>query len=153
MTLGQHLIQGAVISPALVPFWGVENSAIFFCSFILIDVDHYLLYLMKTGDSSIKAMFRFCRLFPKRYKGRMLSYCIFHSLEALFLLTLAGFYLSDIFFIILFGFLSHILLDMYNLYRYNAFFDRVYSIPEYLIRKRTGKYVTNLPNFRKIHDR
>jgi len=96
-------------------------AIILFSSF-LIDVDHYLFYVWKEKDISLKNAFKWfhfrlieIRLLPrhqrkKKAKQRKEIPCIFHGIEAIIILILLSFF-SKIFLYILIGFIFHQLLD------------------------------------------
>ncbi|MBF0275968.1 MAG: hypothetical protein HQK84_12125, partial [Nitrospinae bacterium] len=116
MTLKEHVIQGVVISPFLALGIGFDYACVFFLSFVFIDIDHYFLFIRKTSRFSVKEMFDFFDE-VQRYDNTFISYCIFHSLETVLVLTLAGYFYSEIFWVILSGFIAHMLFDMFALYK------------------------------------
>ncbi len=152
MTLQEHCIQGTVLSSLIYPFYGPEAAVLFFVSFVLIDVDHYLLYIWKTGRFDPAGMFRFCSGMDV-YHNRVISYCCFHSIEAVLLLGFASVYISSFFLVVLAAFSMHMLFDMWQLWQEKRFSARVYSIPEYLIRKKSGNYITNLPQEKTLWEK
>lgn len=132
MTLKQHGIQASVGSVILAPFLGVD-VIIFFLSVIFIDVDHYFEFAVVCKRFGIRDMFRFHNLvWQKRQTVYGLSF--FHTVEIFLLLFILGFW-SHYFWFILFGFFVHLSFDLYYLYTQNCFFNRAFSIVEYLIRR------------------
>ena len=136
MTLKQHTIQASIGSIILGPFLGIDTIA-FFLSIVLIDVDHYFDFVIVCKRFGIRDMFRFHNLvWQKRETVYGLS--IFHTAEVFLLLYILGF-LSHYFWLILLGFSVHLLFDLYYLYTQNCFFNRAFSIIEYLIKKNNRK--------------
>ena len=136
MTLKQHTIQASIGSVILAPFLGFD-VIIFFLSVILIDVDHYFEFIFVCRRFGIRDMFRY---FDWIWKDRQTVYglSIFHTVEIFLLLFILGFW-SHYFWLILFGFSVHLMFDLYYLYVHNCFFNRAFSIIEYLIRRNGSK--------------
>ena len=59
MTLTQHLAVTGVAAAALSPFLNGEEILLFSAGSVLIDVDHYLLYVQRTQRLDIRGMFRY----------------------------------------------------------------------------------------------
>ena len=59
MTLTQHAVLTGVAAVGLAPLLDGESLALFAAGSILIDVDHYLLYIQRTRRFDIGGMFRY----------------------------------------------------------------------------------------------
>ena len=101
---------------------------------ILIDVDHYFEFTFVCRRFGIRDMFRY---FDWIWKDRQTVYglSIFHTVEIFLLLFILGFW-SHYFWLILFGFSVHLMFDLYYLYVHNCFFNRAFSIIEYIIKSK-----------------
>src|SRR3989338_5232806 len=60
---------------------------------------------------------------------------VFHTAEIFLLLFILGFW-SYYFWLILFGFSVHLMFDLYYLYAHNCFFNRAFSIVEYIVKSK-----------------
>ncbi len=140
MRLPGHIVLGGVAAVALLPFWGIPQSLLFWASAVLIDCDHYLDYLWKTKgkDWSPRRMFRYYDAMMKSEPDRRnLGFSLMHTAEMFILVYLLALFVSYWFFMtILAGMLFHLLTDMVWLGSKNSFFIRAYSIAEYHVRKR-----------------
>jgi len=135
MKLTSHIIQGAILSPAIYYLTDFKTSIIFTTSFILIDIDHYIHYIYRCRSFSVKGMFDFHDEIWTKKKGNIFGLSIFHTIEFLILLFILGFWHSE-FWIIGAGFFTHLLFDIVYLFRHNVLFSRAFSYIEYFIRKR-----------------
>jgi len=100
------------------------NSVIFFLSSFLIDVDHYIYYVLKKKDLSLKRAYKWFLKLDKKYhsmpeekrKNYYYAFCIFHGLEPLIIISSLAFlfHLTFLFFISL-GFLFHLSLDFISI--------------------------------------
>ena len=136
MTLKQHAIQASAGSLILAPFLGVD-TIVFFLSMILIDVDHYFDFVVVCRRFGIRDMFKFHN-WVWQEKHEVYGINLFHTAEIFLLLFVLGFW-SYYFRIILFGFSIHLMFDFYYLYTHNCFFNRAFSIIEYLIKRNNRK--------------
>ena len=132
MPLKQHVVQASFFSLLFVPYLGVETLVVFL-SMILIDLDHYLDYVVVCRRFSLRNMFRFHNwLWEKRTSVYAIS--LFHTLEVFLSLFLLGF-LHHYFWLVLYGFLIHYLFDLYFLYKNGCLCVRAFSIVEYFLKK------------------
>ena len=136
MTLKQHTIQASIGSIILGPFLGID-TIVFFLSMILIDVDHYFEFVIVCRRFGIRDMFKY---YDWVWEEKQMVYglSLFHTAEIFLMLFVLGF-LSHYFWLILLGFSVHLLFDLYYLYTQNCFFNRAFSIIEYLIRRNGSK--------------
>jgi len=116
-----HIVIGAIaslISFSIFQLTLFQLAIIFFSSF-LIDFDHYLLYLFKTKDFSLKKARKY--FFKRRREWIALSIeerkkykrpiFIFHGMECWLLLAALATYIHSLFWFVLIGIAIHILLD------------------------------------------
>ena len=107
---------------------------------VLVDVDHYLLYVLKYKTINIKEAYKRFKENYKRGKREepTVFELIFHSVEFFILMIILSFFFS-IFFLIFIGLFFHLLTDgilkkwIYQLYKYNKI--RSYSIVNWYIEK------------------
>lgn len=141
MTLPEHLVVGGLVAGALAPSIGVEAAGTFWAASVLIDADHYWDYLYRNGfrDWSVRRMFRFhAALFPRLVRRPdFLGLNLFHTVEALSVMALAGFGLGVTAAVAaLLGMLLHLGCDLARLATHGSVFKRATSIVEYAIRRR-----------------
>ena len=140
MTLTQHLALTGVAAAALTPIMGPEEILLFAVGGVLIDVDHYLLYIQRRRNFSVAGMFRFFReLQPIQSSIPYVGLCIFHTIDFFILIgVLAIFY--PIFFPLLLGLLYHFCIDLFDLNRKCMLSIRPFFLIEHLIRRRSKGY-------------
>jgi len=136
MTLNQHVKITAIASIPLIPFWSATQLILFAVGSILIDVDHYFLYIAHKMQFDISGMFRFFHEIdtaepPIPYAG----ICIFHTVDFFFLLSLVSIIYPSLLFLLI-GAIFHFSLDLYDLRQKNSLHIRAYFIIEHFIRKR-----------------
>jgi len=116
-----HFIFGlifALIIFYLFPQINLTGFFIILMSSFLIDIDHYLLYIIIKRDFNLKKSHKwfvdkrnYALTLPKEKRRKLNPFpCIFHGFETTAILILLSF-VSVIFFYILLGFLFHELLD------------------------------------------
>ncbi len=128
-----HIIIGFLFSLAIYYFFQItliEAGIIFLASF-LIDVDHYFLYIFKTGDFSFKNSIKF--FYERRKKWLKLpvskrenykkAIFVFHGIEFWVLLIILANYVNLIWFALT-GIIIHMSLDYLDLIRNK---DRLYG--------------------------
>ena len=116
-----HFIINLIISLILLKFFPGFYVLIFFLSSVLIDVDHYLFYVIEEKDFSLKNAYKWYKLNRialklmsreerKKHKNWVL---IFHGLEPLIILFLIS--RTYYFFLFIFlGFLVHLVEDLFE---------------------------------------
>lgn len=140
MTLNQHLAITGVAAAVLFPFWSKLEIALFCAGGVLIDVDHYLCYVLRTHRLSITGMFRYFReLWKIEQSIPYYGLCLFHTVDFFLLVALLGFY-NPIFLPLLTGLLFHFAVDLFDLFRKKVPFIRAYFLVEHLIRRRQKGY-------------
>lgn len=140
MTLKAHIILGGITAGGLSPALGLQDSAVFWASSVLIDTDHYWDYLYRNRfrNWSVRKMFEFHRvLFLKIGRRDFLALNVFHTAECLVLVFLAAAWLgSSAPLAVFLGMVFHLGLDLARLTRCRAPFSRALSVVEYSVRRR-----------------
>jgi len=118
----------------------VVGFLIIFLSSFLIDIDHYLYYVFKKRDLSLKNAYSW--FIQKRKKYLVLSrkkrnevyfeIYFFHGIEPLLILFVLGFYVSEYFFYILIGFAFHLFLDIAHQRKFHDRLDRISLIYDFI---------------------
>ena len=99
-------------------------------STVLIDVDHYLIYVWITKDWSLKNAYLWHRNADRKFKKlsreerKELRYCffIFHGIEPLIIVFLFAYFLNQYFYFIFIGMSLHMVLDIiFGLYHSYGF--------------------------------
>ncbi len=110
-----HIILGAVCSVLLYFIFHltiIQSLVVFLASF-LIDVDHYIFYVNKKKDFSLKNAYKWFHEYSKS-KNQKPMIVFFHTIEFLIIISVLSFYLH-IFLFILIGMLFHSILDIIDL--------------------------------------
>ena len=116
-----HILLGFIFSAILFlifPSINIISAGVIFLSSFLIDVDHYIYYVFKKKDFSLKRAYkwfveknnRLSRLGPRKKRKYKFPILFFHNFELIIFLILFSL-LNIIFLYILIGFLFHLLLD------------------------------------------
>jgi hypothetical protein len=139
MKLKQHILYGGVASLCLVPKFGLLSS-VFWAASVLIDIDHYIDFVYRNQCTSlgIKKMFAYYDILADwKDKPNLLVLCVFHTIE-----TMTGIYLisvwmnSDVIKAVFYGMVFHLILDIICMLRDRCLFLRVFSLIEYIIRRK-----------------
>ena len=140
MTLTQHVALTGIASAALAPIAGGTEILLFAIGGVLIDTDHYLLYIYRRRNLSIRGMFRyFEELQPIQSTIPYVGLCIFHTIDFFILLAVLA-YFHPVFSYLLAGCLFHFAIDLYDLRRKKIIFIRPYFLLEHFIRRRAKGY-------------
>jgi len=133
-----HALFGVVFSLILYFIFniGLTNSLIVFLSSILIDVDHYLHYLISKRDSNLKNAFYWNKKLPLRHKPIM---HILHSVEFLVILAIFSFFFPILTFILL-GFIFHSILDLIDMAAHKEIGGREFFLSRYILSDKS-KYL------------
>ena len=126
MLLQYHFFVGLIVSLLLYPVYGFNVLIIFFSS-ILMDVDHYILYIFKFKSFDVVRAHNY---FFNEEKPFLL---FFHTVEFLLVLLLLSFYFKLAFFVLI-GVAAHFLLDIYEEMR-ESYIGRFPSIIWWYLRK------------------
>jgi hypothetical protein len=140
MTLTQHMALTGIAAVALAPMVGTEELALFAVGGVLIDIDHYLLYIQRRRSLSVTGMFRyFDELQPIQTKIPYVGLCVFHTIDFFVLLAfLANFYSPLIYLLV--GCLFHFVIDLFDLRRKKVIFIRPFFLIEHFLRRRSKGY-------------
>ncbi|MFH1607542.1 MAG: hypothetical protein ABIA78_00220 [archaeon] len=139
MFVKQHVILGGLFALALFLFFpeiGLINTSLIFLSSVLIDVDHYLYYVHKRKNWSLKKAHKWFVInveeklivIPKTQRSRFYGGFFFlHGIEFLIISFLLIF-LSKYFLFIFTGGTFHLLFDIVEETRYHNRIDKFSSI-------------------------
>ena len=140
MTLKQHLMITGLAVAALLPFREPAEILLFAAGSVLIDVDHYLLYIQRTRSFDIRGMFRyFDELQPIQKTIPYVGLCLFHTVDFFLLVGILTFF-HPVLLPLLAGFLFHFAVDLVDLYRKGVPFIRPFFLLEHAIRRRSEGY-------------
>lgn len=140
MTLQQHLLATGAVAAMMTPFAGVAEVVSFSVGSVLIDVDHYLFYLQRTGRYDVAGMFRYFKNVDRNLAAiPYLGVCIFHTVEFFLLIAILSFFFP-LFKYLFCGLVFHLLLDIISLVRLRCPFIRAYSLLEHLVRRKSAGY-------------
>lgn len=140
MTLTQHIALTGLAVAALAPVAGREELMLFAIGGVLIDVDHYLLYVQRRRDLSLSGMFRYFReLQPIQSTIPYVGLCLFHTVDFFILLGLLAVIHPPLNYLLA-GCLYHFALDLIYLRREKVIFIRPFFLVEHFIRRRASGY-------------
>jgi len=140
MTLTQHIAVTGVAAAALAPFVSGGEILLFAAGGVLIDVDHYLLYIQRTRRFDVRGMFRyFAELQPIQKTIPYVGLCLFHTFDFFLIVGILALF-HPLLIPLLAGFLFHFAVDLVDLQRKGVPFIRPYFIVEHLIRRRAAGY-------------
>lgn len=114
-----HIIINLIISLILLFFLPPLGVLIFFLSSFLIDIDHYLYYVLMKKRFSLKSAYnwfvitgnRMKQLSPKEIKKHKQCVLIFHGIEPIIILCLLTKFFPILIYIVL-GFIIHLIEDL-----------------------------------------
>lgn len=140
MRLSHHLALTGIAAAALAPLLEGRDILSFSVGSVLIDVDHYFLYVRRTKRFGIRGMFRYFHELEQivttiPYTGL----CLFHTAEFFLLLGVLAFHFPTVRPLFA-GCFFHFVLDLVALMRRGIPFIRPYSLLEHAIRRRAEKY-------------
>ena len=118
----------------------VVGFLIIFLSSFLIDIDHYLYYVFKKRDLSLRKAYKWhIRKREKWYKlsreqrnKTYLGFYIFHGLEISILLFLLGLFVHILFYFIFLGHFFHLFLDLVFEKKFKDRVDRISLVHDFL---------------------
>jgi hypothetical protein len=145
-----HTVQSVAASAVLYPVVG-ENAIPFGLAAVLIDLDHVIEYVRNTRSLDIRGVFPCCRIIEKNLDKNFLVFNLFHTLEFFALVALSATIFPVLWYVFA-GMIFHIMADMFHLIRIGWPFVRVYSIVEYIYRRRNGEYVTSVKELLRKDD-
>lgn len=108
----EHLIASLILAALAYPFFGIQSILIIVGGF-LIDADHYLFYIAKFRNLSIRKAYNYhkdIKPISKNQKQKLNPY-VFHTAEFMLLLLFLSFK-STLFLIFLGGVVLHVIMDI-----------------------------------------
>lgn len=147
MLVKYHIFYGFFFSMILFlifPFIGILGFLIIFSSSVLIDTDHYIYLALSEKIFNFKKSYQTFLIEHKKsitlskiQKQKLpIIPCIFHGIEVLSVIFVLGLFFSNIFFFIFIGFMFHLFLDVIWILKYDARFDKISLIYDFInIRK------------------
>jgi len=141
MNLKKHLLATGSVAAAMMPYCHGTDILLFAAGSVLIDVDHLILYYVRTGRYDITGMFRYYRedVDKNLHAIPYLGICIFHTVEFFLAVAAISLYFPPLHYFLA-GLVFHIALDIYDLIRLKVPFIRAYSVIEHLVRRRQQGY-------------
>ncbi|GFO54133.1 hypothetical protein GMSM_11400 [Geomonas sp. Red276] len=140
MTLTQHLALTAVAAAPLSPLLTGHELALFAAGSVLIDVDHYLLYVQRRRNLSVSGMFAYFNdLQPIQTRIPYVGLCLFHTIDFFILLALLALWYPPLIYLLA-GCLYHFAIDLYDLRRKKVIFIRPFFLVEHFVRRRAQGY-------------
>jgi len=138
--LTQHVKYTAILSVVLLPFWNFEQIFLFAIGSIVIDIDHYIFYVLSFKRFDVKGMFEYYEEWLPSVKDKIpyAGICIFHTIEIYLILVVSATYISGILYLVV-GLTFHQALDVIALKRSKSLFTRPYSVIEHFIRVKRCK--------------
>ena len=107
-----HFAVSAILAAIFYPAYGI-NSIFIIAGGVLIDIDHYLWYILRFKKYNMKECYEYCATGTKKdnWKYVIGSLFVFHNIEFLALSIALSFYFPWAFMYTI-GLLSHYLLDL-----------------------------------------
>ncbi len=142
-----HIVFGFAFAFILWIFFScinfLEFCIIFFSSFFM-DVDHYLYYVFKKRDISLKNAYawfiqrrkKFFSLSKEQRKRFPQIFCFLHRIEILPILFILGIYVSKYFLFVFLGFTFHMCLDIIWKIKYKDKPNKISLIYDFIQLKR-----------------
>jgi len=148
-----HIFFGFIFSLILHLFFSQVNlfaALIIFLSSFLIDIDHYLFFIMNKKEKNFIRAYKKAMLSKKKYyklskKQRKINqgYYIFHGIEFLIILFLLGFFIHKFFYFILLGCVFHLFLDYLEVFTQYQKKRKLSLIFDYFDFKKSNKPLKN----------
>lgn len=129
-----HIVQGAASAAALYPVVG-EAAIPFGLAVVMIDLDHLIVYLLDTGDWTLRGFFMYYRFLMRNLHTGYIGLYLFHTVEFYLLCLLLATW-QPVFYPIVAGCLFHHAFDMANLVRLGHHASRSLTITHYLLRRK-----------------
>ena len=141
-SLGVHLVQGGLATAVLYPLVGTDAL---WCgaSVVLIDLDHVVEYLRQTRCWNPFGVFACSSVIEHNLDKGFLVLNVAHTLEWFVLVSIVACWVPVLWWVVAGG-LFHMALDFLHLGRHKQVRARAVSIIEYLLRKRSGRYITSV---------
>lgn len=137
-----HFLLGLAVSFALYSEFNVSilGCFVFLVATVGIDVDHYLYYVYRKKDWSLRRAVlwfsrsqKISRRLDKKYRKEFYgSFCFLHGIEILILIVVFGIFIWNLFYFIALGFLFHLILDHIRQAFRRGRFDKFSIIYDYV---------------------
>jgi len=129
-----HAILGAVFSVLIYFIFHVSlfNVSLIFLASVLIDFDHYVFYIQKKNDFSLKNSYNFLKKESQKKHKPMLH--IFHTLEFMILIIILSFIWQGFLFVFI-GMIFHSAFDIGDFIYHKKYTAREHFLIRYLILK------------------
>ncbi|MBI2662433.1 hypothetical protein HYX11_03160 [Candidatus Woesearchaeota archaeon] len=111
MNLSVHFITSIILTAILSPWWGYQSLIVIVGGF-LIDVDHYLAYIIERKDMNLVKAYKFNRYEKTSVNGFI---NVFHTIEFWVVCAIFSFYV-EIMVMFVMGLILHMLLDIISCY-------------------------------------
>lgn len=130
MDLDVHVVTSLVLSTLLFPFFGWV-SLLAVVGGVLVDFDHYLLYIIRTGDFSLKRGREYytTRVFKREFPVLH----VFHTVECFAVLVMLSF-VHPAFAAALAGYALHMVIDFFYTISRGWWTDRSNSVISWFVR-------------------
>jgi len=142
-----HILYGAVFTAIIAiaaPNVGWVNLLLIFLASFLIDFDHYITAVKRTGKWSLKSAFNYHEdqhdvIHSERSKGirKRGDFHLFHTIEFHALIAIIGIFFSPLFFVFI-GMTFHSLLDLLDMAHKDYLYRREYFLTKW-IRDKVGE--------------
>jgi hypothetical protein len=137
-----HIILGGIFSLIIYLIFQIDffQAFLIFLSSFLIDIDHYLYYVYKKKDFSLKKAYNFA-LFQKNNLMKLkkeerskfyTGFFFLHGLEIVLILFLFGVYFSKCFLFVSLGFLFHLILDYISQIQIYNRLDKIFLLYDFI---------------------
>ena len=145
-----HIFLGTIFATALFlifPKIDLIGFLLIIASTVLIDIDHYVYYVFKKRDLSLKNAYNWFIQKRKKYlalsrKKRNEIYTeahFLHGIESLLILFVLGVYVSKYFYFLLIGIAFHLFLDIIYQRKFHDRLDRISIIYDFIKFKKINK--------------
>lgn len=128
----KHALLGIIFSILIYFIFKItyfEAFLIFFAS-VFIDFDHYIWYIIKKKDFSLKKNYNLLKFLEKPPRPIMV---VFHTIEFILLVFVLSFFFNFLFFILI-GMIFHSILDVIDMQYKGILNLREFSLIRYLVR-------------------
>jgi hypothetical protein len=117
-----HILIGFIVSIIFYFFFSIEifEVSILFLSSFLIDFDHYIYYIFRTKNFSLKKAYywylkkekQLKKLSKRERKKVTYAFYVFHGFEWILVFFLLGYFVWDIFYFVTIGIFLHLFTDI-----------------------------------------
>ncbi len=143
-----HILFGFLFALAMLLVVSPLDAMIIFLATFLIDIDHYIFYVIKKKDFSIKRSYEYYpplrekeKAFLKKGIKPIHPLSFLHTFEFLLIFAVLSLF-SRLFLLIFLGFLFHSLVDVINMAAEKRSYARQYSFFAYILNRKDKKYLS-----------